>query len=318
MPLRFISKLALFLSPIALLLSVTEIRLGSVNSGYRTKREYLEQSIDRAEVLAMGSSHAYYGIQARLLSPSAFNASYVAQDVYYDSRIVLNYLPRAKNLKLVILTISYFTFETRLEDYSEGWRASYYYRYWGIPRADGGFKASDYSLIALYGIPQTRTFWFNGFTSDSKDQIGKDGSKVDFVAAATTPDAGGAVAAKLQDEIMNPKYAVDNMRYIEEMIQALRARRIDVVFVTTPATRSYYEGMRPDLYGVMQDRVQYLCRKYGLLYFNYLKDRRFDNEDFFDSNHLDTRGAEKFSRFLSDEVVQPRLKNSAAVSAAGA
>jgi DltD protein len=307
--LRFISKLAVFLSPLALLLCVTENRLASVNSGYRTKREYLERSIERTQVLVLGSSHAYYGVKARMLGAPAFNAAYVAQDVYYDSRIVLKYLPRARNLRLVIVTVSYFTFETRLEDYSEGWRASYYYRYWGIPRADGGFKIEDYSLVALYGIPQTRAFWLNGFAAESRDQMDEDGSKADFLGPDPAVEAGGRISAKLQDDISNPKYVADNVRYLEEMLDALKAKGVDVVFVTTPGVRSYYEALRPDLYGVMQEKVQYLCQKYGLSYYNYLKDPRFTDDDFTDSNHLNTQGAEKLSRILRDEVVSTRLRS---------
>jgi hypothetical protein len=309
MPLRFISKLALFLSPVALLLCVTESRLGSVSSGYRTKREYLERSIGRAQVLVVGSSHAYYGVKARLLGAPAFNAAYVAQDAYYDSRIVLKYLPRAANLRLVIATVSYFTFETKLEDYSEGWRASYYYRYWGIPRANGGFKIEDYSLIALYGIPQTRAFWLNGFSSEGRDRIDEDGSKGDFLGPDPAVEAGGAVSAKLQDDISNPKYVAENVRYLEEMLDALKARGVGVVFITTPGVRSYYEAMRPDEYARMQEAVQSLCRKYGLSYYNYLKDPRFTADDFTDGNHLNTQGAEKFSRILRDEVVAARVRS---------
>ncbi len=45
-------------------------------------------------------------------------------------------------------------------------------------------------------------------------------------------------------------------------------------------------------------------QKYNLGYYNYLKDDRFSAEDFFDSDHLNTRGAEKFSRLLRDEIIE--------------
>jgi hypothetical protein len=53
----------------------------------------------------------------------------------------------------------------------------------------------------------------------------------------------------------------------------------------------------------MQNEIKYLSQKYDLEYYNYLRDKRFTAEDFFNSNHLSTKGAEKFSRILKDEVV---------------
>lgn len=45
-------------------------------------------------------------------------------------------------------------------------------------------------------------------------------------------------------------------------------------------------------------------QKYNLGYYNYLKGERFSAADFFDSDHLNTRGAEKFSRLLRDEIIE--------------
>jgi hypothetical protein len=36
----------------------------------------------------------------------AFSLAYVSQDLYYESRIVLKYLPQAKEVRLVIVPIS--------------------------------------------------------------------------------------------------------------------------------------------------------------------------------------------------------------------
>jgi hypothetical protein len=307
MAFRFIFKLLIFLSPILLMLGLIEHKLASVNSGYRTKRTFLERSIDRDQVIIVGSSHPYYGIKARSLGVPAFNAANVAQDVYYDSRIILKYLPQATNLKLVIVTISYFTFETRLEDYSEGWRAFHYARFWGIPHANGAFRVEDYSLIALYGVPQTRAFLLNGFAA-SNQTIDEDGSMGDFIGPDRAAAANGRASAELQAKILNPKYVARNVQYLGEMFDALKTKGVNAVIITLPGLPAYYENLRPDVYHLMQDEIQFFCRKYGLSYYNYLKDPRFTVDDFMDGNHLNTQGSEKFSRILRDEIIARAIK----------
>src|SRR5438445_8545181 len=99
--LRFISKLIIFLSPILLVLGLVERRLTLVPSGYMIKRMYLERNIYRAQVIITGSSHSYYGIKPQMLGVPAFSIAYVSQDIYYDTKILLKYLPQARSAKLV-------------------------------------------------------------------------------------------------------------------------------------------------------------------------------------------------------------------------
>lgn len=103
---------------------------------------------------------------------------------------------------------------------------------------------------------------------------------------------------------MHPEHVAENVRYLDEMLGALKAGGVRAVFVTTPTYRSYSEGMNPEAYRRMQGEVEALRRKYGLEDFNYQNDPRFTPEDFADSNHLGTRGAEKFSLILRDEVLK--------------
>lgn len=53
----------------------------------------------------------------------------------------------------------------------------------------------------------------------------------------------------------------------------------------------------------MQNEIRALTERHGLEYYNYLKDERFGVEDFQDGDHLNTKGAEKFSLILKDEVI---------------
>jgi hypothetical protein len=304
---RFLLKLALFLAPILLALGLVEYELARVPTGYEAKRRYMEQNIGEARVLVTGSSHAYYAVHPRLFGVPAFNTAYVSQDVYYDTRIVLKYLPRAPRLKLVIVSVSYFSFEGRMEDSASSWRSPFYQRHWGIGPASPGFRLKDYSRVAQYGAERTRGLLWERFRNRSAEHIDPDDGH-----AVLRPNPAdltrGKVAVRRHHTVMKVENIERNVRHLGEMFDALRARGVAAVLMTPPVSRSYYEHMKPDTYRRMQDATLDLCRRYGLEYRNYIADARFTPEDFADSDHLNARGAEKFSLILRDEVVSKYVR----------
>ena len=305
---RFVAKLIIFLSPIVLLLGFVEHRLTQIPTGYKTKRMYLERNIDKAQVIITGSSHSYYGIKPQMLGAPAFSIAYVSQDIYYDTRILLKYLSQAKNAKVVIVPISYSTLENMLEDSPEAWRTSYYYRFWDIPHASTRFRIADHSYIALYGPQQARSFLWSGVPVVGPEAMDESGGTAGLgnTNPATVMDASPTI--KRHNAGMKVEYARQNGHYLEELFDALKARGIHIVIITTPTFHSYYDNLNPAAYGLMQQEIEELRRKYGLEYRNYLKDSRFTLADFSDCDHLSTAGAEKFSQILRDEVVSQYLK----------
>jgi hypothetical protein len=300
---RFALKLALFLAPILLALGLVEYELSRVPTGYAAKRLYLERNIGEARVLVTGSSHAYYAVHPRLFGVPAFNTAYVSQDIYYDTRIVLKYLPRAENLRLVIVSVSYFSFEARMDDSASSWRAPFYRRHWGIGEAPPGFRLSEYSYIAQYGVERTRGLLWELFRNRASEEISPEDGHSVLRGMHPAGVLRGKVAVASHHTVMKVENVERNVRHLGELFDALRARGVAAVMITTPVSQSYREHMRPDTYRRMQEAVSDLSRRYGLEYRDYLADARFTPDDFADSDHLNARGAEKFSLILKDELV---------------
>lgn len=305
---RFLLKLLLFLAPIVLALGLVEYGLSRLQTGYGTKRRLLEQNIGEARVLVTGSSHAYYAVQPRLLGVPAFNTAYVSQDIYYDSRIVLRYLPRAHNLRLVVVSVSYFSFEAVVEDSMVADRVPFYTRYWDIPPATPGRWLADYSFIALHGAERTRAHLWDFFRNSEAEYIDPSGGNAVLPRSSRRAVENGAVAVARHHSTMKVGNLPKTVRWMEELLEALRARGVAAVFITTPVSPSYRERIDPAAYARMQEAVAGLCAVYGLEYRNYLGDSRFGLEDFADSDHLVARGAEKFSLILRDEVVSKYVR----------
>lgn len=114
----------------------------------------------------------------------------------------------------------------------------------------------------------------------------------------------GQIAVKRHESEMKPKHIAENKKYLDELFSKLKDADIKAVIITTPCFSSYYTNINSKKYLRMQNEIKSLSQKYNVEYHNYLKDNRFTIEDFFDSDHLNARGAEKFSNILKNDIVE--------------
>lgn len=307
---KYALKVLIFFLPVLLLLAFVDYkaRNSSVPNNYTAKRAIIENNIGTTQVFVSGSSHAYYGVLAKRLGVRAINLAYFSQDVYYDTRILLRYLPQAAEAKLVIVPISYFTLEYKLEQNLESSnRVNFYTKLWEIPPEKNKFDLAQYSSIALFGFQPTRNFTLFGVMPklEIMDETGSYVSK-------SIPNSNKLKNAKYEinekHRTMKAESIPQNVQYLSELFEALRAKNISVVMLTTPCFRTYNESLDTERYARMQNEVRQLSEKYGIEYINYLKDERFVTEDFQDSSHLSTKGAEKFTDIIKDEIVRKYVK----------
>jgi hypothetical protein len=79
-----------------------------------------------------------------------------------------------------------------------------------------------------------------------------------------------------------------------------------VIIVVMPISRAYQAAMHPDTWDRQQGIVQALATKYGARTLDFEQDSRLTDKDFNDVNHLNARGAVRFSEFLDAELGPPR------------
>jgi hypothetical protein len=299
---KFTLKILLFISPLLFFLAVIEYKARSMPNDFDSRKKGIERNISRAEIIVAGPSHAYYGIKPALLEKPAISVAYPAQDLYYDTRILLKYLPQASNVKLVIITVSYISFEYLMEDSVFNSRANFYYKTWGIPRQNRLPKLADYSAGLLFGFQQSRDFLVTGSIPNAikTDEVGGD-SELQISNESNVKNS--QVTINLHNSTMQAKYFDQNIKYLDELLNSLKGKNIQAVIITLPCYSTYYNNVNTDKYLRMQNEIKILSSRYDLKYHNYFKDDRFDTEDFFDSDHLSTKGGEKFTGIINNEVL---------------
>jgi len=86
-------------------------------------------------------------------------------------------------------------------------------------------------------------------------------------------------------------------------IHLLKSREINVILVSTPTHKSYYRNIDPELTKIIENTLSPILTQYMIKFYDYSKDNRFVDDDFYNCDHLNVIGADKFSRILDNEVL---------------
>lgn len=310
--LRLFVRLFLLSAPFILFLLFFEVRFAQLEpSDIQAKKHLLQRQLSRTQVLILGSSHEFAGILPKELGLPAFNLAGQSQSLYYDTALIYKYLPQLKSLKLVILPISYFSLEYELDEGPEPWRAYQYDYFYSIPHRNWhkAISARNFSAYFLcsesfrarvtFGLATNAILHFDewgGLTNRPDGNLLPARADTNFLYTA----AVGTI--QRHEAMMKPENMKPILARLDRLIQDLQRRHIQVLLITSPVTRFYSHLIQAATYRQMQQAVHQLARHYRIPYRNYMFDSRFSDSDFADADHLNVRGAHKFSRILKAEL----------------
>lgn len=302
-PWSFISKglifVAVFLIPVAFL----EGKLSVLPNSYTLKRDCVEENIEKLDLLVLGSSQANYGLNPREFSKTSCNIANSNQDIYYDSKLIEKYLPRAKELKTVIWGISYFSLEFRLRNTEEAWRQYFYYQYLSIPPL--GNKMLDpgyFSKILAYKPSVVRGFMEKGFNVNLIDKNTNYGWFMVPPTKEAFNENTGEERARLHTSQMDTGLIQSNLAILKRTTLSLKERNIKTMIVMLPVADTYRKGVNQIKYESTVNLITGLSHEYGIPYYNFFNSSEFKREDFADSSdHLNTQGVQKLAKLLKEK-----------------
>lgn len=315
---RVIGKLALLALPLVFILAYSEYRLSFLSSIYYTKRVALEQQINNVEVLVLGSSNTVYGVAPEMFSHPGFNLAFMGNGMLFDAMLAEKYAKKMPHLRMVVLTVNYFTMGMDYSTFSQSWRQYFLRQNFDIPIKstaglpyDFGFwlNPSNFSRIALYG-DQARGFigpnhhlpvddittpsgWF-----DSGDESGDDELAIKL----------GIAAAEAHSASSKVENYDRNLGYWETVIPLLQQNNIASVIVLLPTDTSYHNHFDKAKVELMNRKLTEFAIRHHIKFVDYTDDRRFSLHDYTQTmpDHLNTHGAIKFSKILDEEVIKLR------------
>lgn len=302
---RYLSRLILFLVPLGGLLIALEAGLRSIPNNYTYTREYLLEHGDSIEILILGNSHAFNGIDPFGFDAPAFNAASVSQDHKRDLAILERFIDKLPALKHIILPVSYYSIGAMLEEGREPWRIKNYVLYLDMPD-QASQLTHRFELLSsrkLRSIMMIAEHVLNDSTHISclprggapgKPKPGLDFS-LDGRNTAERHTFGKAGRFK------------ENRGYLEKLIRISSERDIHVHFFHPPGHQAYRAFLDSGQLVMARELGRELAEGYdNVTYHDLLEDDRFVESDFSNSDHLQKSGTVKLTRILREDLAACR------------
>lgn len=295
---RFLKKLTwLVLFPFLLLYASLEVMLRNIPNDYSFKSKWLQTNGKQIKVLVLGSSTGYYGVNPRFLSVKAFNASHVYQNPKYDLFILEKFISSMDSLQYIILPVTYHSLFYSLETSGESWRTKNYSIHYGLKgnRFDPKLNLAFYDHTLLSIFKRIFGYYING---QNEINCSAQGFGTSYLLEKRSPmwEGEGGIKAKAHSALFDEEDYAENLMMLERIAELCKERRIRLIMVFAPAWITYVESIDPELLKLDLIKCKDISKKYGNVSFiNMLNDSRFTYDDFYDVNHLNEFGSEKFT-----------------------
>jgi hypothetical protein len=291
---RFLKSFYLFVFPILLISGSIEFLIRNIPNDYSYKRGYLDKNGADIKILFLGSSHAYRDINPAYIDAKSFNAAYVSQSLYYDYRILEKYSDSLVHLKYIVIPVSYFSLFYELEDSPEAWRIKNYSIYYSMKTT---YHIADYSELLSnrldVNLGRIFAYYVDGQTGITTSEFGwgargKSNVKLDLAKE-------GKITAQ-RHTVTSDAFLDKNVNVLKSIISFANKHNAWVIFYTPPAFKTYVENLNEQqLYRTMQTMEELDAAYSNVIYVNFLTSNLFDQEDFYDADHLNEIGSRKFT-----------------------
>jgi len=301
----FIKKTIIVTFPALFFIAFCEIAHRIPENDYKYKYNWMRANASTVQVLIVGSSHTYDGIDPALFTISAFNASHLSQDIRYGRFIFNKFISQMDSLEYLIIPVSYFTPFYQMEKSVTSHRVKGYHIYYHClyhpfnPKYHleiyNGIDLESMTKM-LMGIKKRQQCTERGFRILS----GLKENKLDIML-------NGYSEARKHIGFSNWSSFPKNKKWMVDIIKQCRQKGVQVILLSTPTHETY----RNHLDSLQLQKTIQFCDDLqnnfqNVTYLNYFEDPRFLEQDYYNSDHLNRLGAVKLSTILNEYLLKDR------------
>jgi hypothetical protein len=299
---KFLKKVSFFIAILAIVWLCFELFYRFAANNYTEKSKNISTGYKDCEVLILGNSHTFYGLNPDFFKRKAFNLANKSQTLFYDQLLLEKYIDSLNALKYVIIPVEYSSLSASDDNAELAWRSYFYESQMGIDtKTHKVFDLKKYSralpppfLITLKAIKKYCTKgslvdcqpngWapYEGMNSEHNNKA-----------------MGKIIAAKHEDNSVDFN---KNIQRLKSMVVTCRQKGVKVFLVTMPVTSYYADNINRKKLALITAQCNAFANENKIHYINLFQDKRFVNADFFDIDHLNTNGAKKCTRVINNFV----------------
>lgn len=318
---NFIKKSLYFSIPILLFVLIFDLFLRNLNTIYIEKKNGLEQNLDSTEILVLGNSHATYGINPNLLSLKAYNLACVDQSLYFDKRLTLKYLDKLQNLKTVLISVDYHSLYFSKQE--NGARDIWSYYANGIKYKNIDYLKYNISPFIFGYKPKVS---FSVLKGSLKEWVRNEEANLFFfpkkgVKKNSKLENGYVAYESIDESKFNEKeyfnkakaftrrvnQSTENTEIIQDLsdfVKILKAKNITPILISIPCYNEFTKKLDTKIIERNNNQIKSITKKYNIEYWDYLNSDLFTKSDFYNPDHLNKKGAKKFSTILNKKLMK--------------
>lgn len=302
---KLILKTALFTAPILIICLIAEYLLRNIPNDYKVKEKSYSEHAENLEILCLGESHAFSGINPKYFDYKGFNGSHFAQTLNYDVEILNKYENKLTKLKFILLPISYASFTKSLKNQ---WEVKNYFLYYGIQKLhDIRYYTETFSLPLETNFSRLFSYYFKHESPVTTDNLGYSS------AYKYNPDVDLLETGKKSAEVqtaLNYNNWKENNEYLQKIIDFCTKKNISLILFTPPGHKHYRENLDAlQLDRTIKTAEKFQAKNENVYYINMLEDTTFTENDFFDADHFNANGAKKLTKKINTLVTMIKEKS---------
>ncbi|MCR5588230.1 MAG: hypothetical protein K6F72_01310 [Bacteroidales bacterium] len=267
------------------------------------KSRWMDNHAEQVQLLVLGSSNTDRAVMPSELGLGrGFSCAGSSQDIQNDSWILHLYIDRMDSLRYVILDLNYLA-PLHSIDYSDDYVAlrKGYRIYWGNPKYIVKWwewpEVSHFNWLAWYKdfVAEKDTIYADGFMSRPNDTYNENDWR--YYAWMTAKDH------TVIDDSNAARILEINVDKLRCMATTCRERGVKMVMVTCPVHEFFYSQMDQRQVDLLHRVADSLCKEFpNVSYMDFMMSPLFTAEDMSNANHLNRRGALRFSQMVGDSI----------------
>lgn len=292
---KFILKFSIVVLPIIIPLFLLELGARNIPNDYSFKNSYMTLNSQDIETLVLGNSHTYLGVNPEFITSKCFNFAQVGESLDYNIRIFTKFEEDLKNVKTIIIPISYanlFKKTMILGKYN-------YNIYYNLDIND--FPVDNLEILNRNWIDLINDFYTYYFLKKESPYI-KTNDVGWYTETSTKYDLNLSRMKEVarQDTAIDYRWLNSNLEMLSSFISEQHSKGVKVIIISTPLHEGYRKFMnKKQLNKAITSGTKLALKFDNVNYYNFMNHDLFLNSDFKDADHLNSNGAKKLSLMLN-------------------
>ena len=274
--------------------SLIEFYQPNVTNNYSYKYWYMEKHSDEISTLLLGNSYIENAINPFLIGNGTFTLASSGRWIYYDNRLLAQYISAMPNLKQVIFGMGYMhpfcqSYHYWTSDYEEHEKYMYE-KFMKIPYDDG----SNHWLGFYRGYIDNKTLR-DILLCDSLGYEKVDGQSNNW------QEEHNVDSMVIYNE-NTQKLILEYTNYLKDMARLCYLNNVRFIVITPPCHDSYNVDVRQEGLDILHGMIDAVRTEYPIEYVDYLQDKEFRTDSiYYNCSHLNSVGADLFALRVKED-----------------